>query len=132
MTYTVRLHGIAVGRSDLNRVDPEAGFVRGTFNPATGYQLVQDVFRLYADAVPETPGAVADPEKLQRYYNARDALRLEVIDPDGNVVPETTVHVYERAGSDHPLELEVHIADAGFWRAKTDDSASARTPEGEA
>ncbi len=132
MTYTLRLHGIAVGRSDLKRVDPEAGFARGTFNPATGYQLVQDVFRLYADAVPETPGAVADPEKLQRYYKARDALQLEVIDPDGNVVPETTVHVYERAGSDDPLELEVHIADAGFWRAKTDDGESARTPEGEA
>ncbi len=132
MTYTVRLHGIAVGRSDLNRVDPEAGFARGTFNPATGYQLVQDVFRLYADAVPETPGAVADPEKLQRYYNARDALQLEVIDPEGNVVPETTVHVYERTGDVDGLELEVHIADAGFWRAKPDDGASAATPEGEA
>ncbi len=132
MTYTVRLHGIAVGRSDLSRVDPEAGFARGTFNAATGYQLVQDVFRLYADAVPETPGAVADAEKLQRYYKARDALQLEVIDPDGNVIPETTVHVYERAGGDDALELEVHIADAGFWRARTDDGASARIPEGEA
>ena len=119
-------------RSDLSRVDPAAGFARGKFNPATGYQLVQDVFRLYADAIPETPGAVADPEKLQRYYKARDALQLQVIDPDGNVVPETTVHVYERAGSDDALELEVHIADVGFWRTKTDDGTSARTPEGEA
>ncbi len=131
MSYTVRLHGIAVGRSDLSQVDAEAGFARGAFNPATGYQLVQDVFRLYAHAVPETPGAVADPKKLQRYYKARDALQLEVIDPDGNVIPETTVHVYERVGGDDALELEVHIADAGFWRAKT-DAASARTPEGEA
>ncbi len=131
MTYTVRLHGVAVGRSDLNRVDPDAGVARGTFTPATGYQLVQDVFRLYTDAVPETPGAVADPEKLQRYYKARDTLQLEVIDSDGNVVPETTVHVYERAGSDDALELEVHIADVGFWRAMADDDTSA-APEGEA
>ena len=131
MTYTVRLHGIAVGRSDLNQIDPEAGFARGTFNPATGYQLVQDVFRLYADAVPETPGAVADPEKLQRYYKARDALQLEVIDPGGNVVPETTVHVYERAGGKDTLELEVLVADVAFWRAKTDDG-SAGTRKGDA
>ncbi len=83
----------------------------------TGYQLVQDVFRLYADAVPDTPGAVADPEKLQRYYKARDTLQLELIDPDGKIVPGTTVHVYERAGNDDALELEVHIADSAFWRA---------------
>ena len=131
MTYTVRLHGIAVGRSDLDRVDPEAGFARSSFTPATGDQLVQDVFRLYADAVPETPGAVADPDKLQRYYKARNTLQLDVIDSDGNVVPETTVHVYERAGSDDALKLEVHIADAGFWKARATDGASASTSEGE-
>ncbi len=120
MTYTVRLHGIAVGRSDLDRLDPEGGYARGTFSPATGYQLVQDVFRLYADAVPETPGAVADPEKLQRYYKARDALQLKLIDPDGTIISGTTVHVYERAGNDDALELEVHIADSAFWRTNTD------------
>ena len=119
MTYTLRLHGIAIGRSDLDRLDPAAGFARGTFSPATGYQLVQDVFRLYADAVPETPGAVANPEKLQRYYKARDALQLELIDPDGRIVSGTTVHVYERGGRDDALELEVHIADSAFWRATT-------------
>jgi hypothetical protein len=120
MAYTVKLHGIAVGRSDLERLEPDNGFARGAFHPATGYQLVQDVFRLYGEAVPDTPGGVADPDKLQRYYRARDALQLELIDPDGRAVAGATVHVFERRGEDGALELEVHIADLAFWKARED------------
>jgi hypothetical protein len=117
MTYTVKLHGIAVGRSDLEHLDSQAGFARGAFHPATGYQLVQDVFRLYGEAVPDTPGGVADPDKLQRYYKARDALQLVLVDSDGQRVEGVTVHVYERRAQDGALELEVHIADPAFWKA---------------
>ncbi len=118
MKYTVQLHGVPVGRSDLERCDPQTGFARGAFNPATGYQLVQDVFRLYSEAVPDTPGRVADPEKLQRYYKARDALGLDLVGPDGEPVTGATVHVYEQPGGVGGLELEVHIADPAFWNAR--------------
>ncbi len=118
MKYTVQLHGVPVGRSDLERCDPQTGFARGAFNPATGYQLVQDVFRLYSEAVPDTPGRVADPEKLQRYYKARDALGLDLIGPDGEPVTGATVHVYEQPRGAGGLELEVHIADPAFWNAR--------------
>jgi hypothetical protein len=117
MAYTVKLHGIAVGRSDLEHLEPKTGFARGAFHPATGYQLVQDVFRLYGEAVPDTPGSVADPDKLQRYYQARDALQLELIDPAGHPVEGVAVHVYERRGQDGAMELEVHITDPAFWKA---------------
>ena len=124
MTYTVKLHGVAVGRSELERLDPESGFARGAFQPATGYQLVQDVFQLYTAAVPETPGGVADPEKLQRYYNARDALKLEGVDTKDRRVPGTTIHIYRSAGdsSDEAFELEVHITDPAFWRRQQKSS----------
>ena len=126
MTYTVKLHGVAVGRSELERLDPENGFARGAFQPATGYQLVQDVFGLYSQAVPETPGGVVDAEKLQRYYKARDALRLKLIDQRERAVPGATIHIYPSAGkpTDEALELEVHIPDPRFWRARKKSSGT--------
>jgi hypothetical protein len=120
MTYTVKLHGVAVGRSTLERLDPENGFARGAFEPASGYQLVQDVFGLYTEAVPETPGGVVDAEKLARYYKARDALRLALVDAKERAVPGTTIHIYPstKSKSNEAFELEVHISDPGFWRAQ--------------
>ena len=120
MTYTVQLQGITVGRTELEQLDRIEGTARGTFRPATGYQLVQDVFRLYAEAVPKTPGSVTDPEKLQRYYRARDALGLKLLDPDSRTVEDVTVHVYPRAGDRRNkaggLEIEVRISDPVFWQ----------------
>jgi hypothetical protein len=126
MTYTVRLHGVAVGRSTLERLDPENGFARGAFQPASGYQLVQDVFGLYTEAVPDTPGGVVDPEKLARYYKARDALRLALVDAKERSVPGTTIHIYPsgKDQSDEAFELEVHIADPRFWRARKKESGT--------
>ena len=66
VTYTVQLQGITIGHTELEHPDATKGVARGSFNPATGYQLVQDVFGLYAEAVPERPGKVADPvERLE-------------------------------------------------------------------
>jgi hypothetical protein len=110
----------------LERLDPENGFARGAFEPASGYQLVQDVFGLYTEAVPETPGGVVDAEKLARYYKARDALRLALLDAKERAVPGTTIHIYPSGDdqSDEAFELEVHIADPGFWRARKKESGT--------
>ncbi len=120
MTYTVQLHGITIGRTELEHLNRIEGIARGAFRPATGYQLVQDVFRLYAEALPKAPGRVNDPEKLQRYYRARDALGLQLLDPDSRTVEDVTVHVYERAGDRRNeaggLEIEVRISDPVFWQ----------------
>jgi hypothetical protein len=125
MTYTVKLHGLAVGRSTLERLDPENGFVRGAFQPASGYQLVQDVFGLYTAAVPDTPGGVADAEKLARYYKARDALRLTLVDEHDQPVAGTTIHIYPSGDKkSDAFELEVHVSDPAFWRAKKKESGA--------
>ncbi len=119
MTYTVQLHGVPIGRTELEQLDRIEGTASGAFRPATGYQLVQDVFRLYAEAVPKTPGRVNDPEKLQRYYRARDALGLQLLDPDGRTVEDVTVHVYQRVRDRNEaggLEIEVRISDPVFWQ----------------
>ncbi len=117
MTYTIQLQGITIGSTELEHPDAARGVARGSFRPATAYQLVQDVFGLYAEAVPERPGKVTDPEKLQRYYRARDALGLELMDQDGRTTVDTTVHVYQRKVSrQERLEIEVRTPDPVFWR----------------
>ena len=117
MTYTIQLQGITIGHTELEHPDATKGVARGSFHPATDYQLVQDVFGLYAEAVPERPGKVTDPKKLERYYRARDALGLELMDQDGRTVGDTTLHVYQRTVSRQKrLEIEVRTSDHLFWQ----------------
>ncbi|HEX3868750.1 MAG TPA: hypothetical protein VHV78_18440, partial [Gemmatimonadaceae bacterium] len=75
MRHTVRLHGVIVGHSDLANADRDLGRAWGAFRPGLGYDLVQPVFRLFAQAAPRD-GSPRDETKLARYYAARDALEL--------------------------------------------------------
>ena len=114
MTYTVRMRGVVVGHSELEGVDASMGIARGVFGPAMGYELVQPIFRLYSEAVPESSASPTDENKLQRYYRARDALGLELVNSAGRVVATSAIHIYDYSlerGSD-ALELEVTFTDA--------------------
>lgn len=115
--HTVRLHGIAVGDSDLEDVEPALGRARGRFRPGAGYELVQPIFRLFTEAVP-VPGAdVTDAEKLDRYHRSRDALSLSLEDDAGRSIRTTAIHISdysERRGG--TIELEVLISDPEYWR----------------
>jgi hypothetical protein len=119
--HTVRLHGIIVGHSELENVEPGTGRAWGSFRPGLGYELVQPVFRLFAQAVPRgDEPAAKDDELLERYYKARDALRLELQDGDGRVIRTSAIHIadytVEEGGS--ALELDVLISDDAYWRGR--------------
>jgi hypothetical protein len=115
MRHTLKLHGVVVGWSDLEKVEPELGRARGRFRPGLGYDLVQPVFRLYVEAVPRADTPTPDEAKLQRYYKSRDALQLELYDPDGRRVPTSTIHIADYTAADGECELDVLIADAAYW-----------------
>ena len=120
--HTVRLKGIVVGWSDLENADPSLGRARGRFRPGVGYDLVQPVFQLYAEAVP-TPGADAkDPEKLDRYHRSRDALGLSLEDPSGRAIPTSAIHIEDysqrKGGS---IEVEVLIVDREYWKRRQEE-----------
>jgi hypothetical protein len=113
----VRLHGIAIGYSDLEDVEPALGRARGQFRPGVGYDLVEPVFRLFTEAVP-VPGAdVTDEAKLDRYHRSRDALGLSLEDDSGRAIRTSAIHISDyserRGGS---IELEVLISDPEYWR----------------
>lgn len=114
--HTVKLHGIVVGYSDLEDVDPVLGVARGRFRPGVGYDLVQPVFRLFSEAVPDAGGPVTDEEKLARYHKSRDALALTLEDDAGRVVPTSGIHIADYSHMPKgTLDVEILIGDRGYW-----------------
>lgn len=117
--HTVKLHGVAVGYSDLEEADPALGRARGRFRPGAGYDLVQPVFRLFSEAVPAPGAGVEDPDKLDRYHRSRDALGLSLEDDAGREIRTSAIHITDysgRAGGD--IEVEVLISDSAYWRRR--------------
>ena len=119
MRHTVRLHGVIVGHSELDEREPEVGRARGAFRPGLGYELVQPVFRIYAHAVPPG-GSPKDEVALQRYYKARDALNLELVDASGRVIKTSTIHIedYTVEAGPQAITLDVLIKDPGYWEQR--------------
>lgn len=120
MKHTVRLHGVIIGHSELEHVEPEIGRAWGRLRPGMGYELVQPVFRLFAQAVPRD-GSPKDGEALERYYNSRDALHLELVDANGTRIPTSTIHIadYTIEEGANALELDVLIADERYWATRS-------------
>jgi hypothetical protein len=111
---------VIVGHSELENIEPGTGRAWGSFRPGLGYDLVQPVFALFAEAAP--PGGTSrDEVKLERYYAARDALDLRLEDASGRPIRTTTIHIadYEgQSGTSDAPELDVLIADDGYWRQR--------------
>ena len=119
MRHTLKMHGIVVGWSDLERIEPDLGRARGRFRPGVGYDLVQPIFRLFAEAVPRAENAGRDEVKLSRYYKSRDALKLELVDAAGRLIPTSAIHIADyRTDGTGDCELDVLIADEGYWERR--------------
>ena len=118
--HTVLLNDIAVGYSELEDADPALGRARGRFRPGVGYDLVQPIFRLYAEAVPTPGGDVADQPKLDRYHRSRDKLGLSLQDDAGRAIRTTAIHIIDYPDRpDGTLEVEVLIVDKAYWSRRT-------------
>ena len=117
MRHTVKLHGVIVGHSELERRDSAARRAWGRFRPGLGYELVQPVFRLFSEAVPMPGGEPRDEEKLARYHAARDRLGLELVDASGRTIGTSAIHIadYTTLTGNDELELEVLVSDEEFW-----------------
>jgi hypothetical protein len=117
--HTVKLKNIVVGWSDLELADPALGRARGRFRPGVGYELVQPVFQLYSEAVPEPGGEAADQDKLDRYHRSRDALGLSLEDDAGSPIRASAIHIVDYPNrKDVALEVEVLITDRDYWRRR--------------
>ena len=108
MRYTLKLHGVTVGWSELESFDATEHRAWGVFRPGLGYDLVQPVFALFTQAVPMKGGEPRDKETLARYHAARDKLGLELFDANGVKVKTGTIHLAEYGGV---IEMEVLVSE---------------------
>ena len=120
MKHTVRLHGVIVGHSELENVERSLGRAWGKLRPGMGYELVQPVFRLFAQAVPRD-GSRKDDATLERYYQSRDALNLELVDANGTRISTSAIHIadYSVEEGSGALELDVLIPDEAYWSKRS-------------
>ena len=115
MRHTVRLQGVIVGHSELEHADTALGRAWGVFRPGLGYDLVQPVFRLFAQAVPPD-GSGRDSALLERYYKARDALPLELQDDGGRTIRTSAIHIADYSVEEGtPPVLDVLISEESYW-----------------
>jgi len=119
MRHTIRLQSVVVGYSELENIEPELGRAWGALRPALGYELVQPVFRLFAQAVPRD-GSPKNSELLERYYAARDALHLRLEDPDGRLIRTSAIHIadYTVEEGSAALEVDVLISEDRYWEQR--------------
>lgn len=103
MTFTLKLHGVIIGRSNLEQRDPEAHTASGPFRKGAGYDLVEPVFDLRR--------AGADAE---RYRKARDTLALALYDDAGVLLDTSAIDLEPGAAADQ-LILRATIVDPRFW-----------------
>jgi len=104
MTYTLKLHGVIVGRSDLEDRDPAARVAHGHFRPGVGYELVEPIFA--------QRGSDSD---AARYRESRKVLHLELFDANGMRVTMSGVDIEGAGSSRSELRLRVGVTDARFW-----------------
>jgi len=116
MRHTLRLHGVIIGHSDLENVDPDLMRAWGEFRPGLGYELVQPVFELFARAAPRD-GSQKDRVLLDRYHESRDALNLELQDDRGQTIKTSAIHIADYSGEPGgpPPELDVLISENAYW-----------------
>ncbi len=119
MRHTIRLQSVVVGYSELENIEPELGRAWGAFRPGLGYELVQPVFRLFAQAVPRD-GSAKNAEMLERYYTARDALQLRLEDPDGRLIRTSAIHIADYTVEDGgaAIEVDVLISEDRYWEQR--------------
>jgi hypothetical protein len=109
------MRGVIVGHSELEHADTALGRAWGVFRPGLGYDLVQPVFRLFAQAVPPDAGT-RDTALLERYYSARDALGLELQDDGGRPIRTSAIHIVDYSVEQGtPPILDVLISDDRYW-----------------
>jgi hypothetical protein len=117
MRYVIQCQGMVLGHSELPERDESMGVAWGIFYPAPDYSRVQSIFRLFAEATPETSAQPTDEDKVARYYAARDALQLRLTEPTGRLIRTDTIHIadYSLEGGPDAMEVEVVLDDPSFF-----------------
>jgi hypothetical protein len=117
MRYVVEAKGMNLGHSELLERDEGLGVAAGLFVPGPDYRQVQPIFRLFTESNAESSAEPTNEQMLARYYAAREALGLRLLDPRGREIGTRSIHIvdYSVEQGAESMEIEVAIADPAFW-----------------
>jgi hypothetical protein len=121
MSFTLKLKNVIVGRTDFEVRDPDTRTARGVFRPGLGWELIEPVYQLHADA---TAGNQADEALLARFRKARDSLDLAVFDANGIMIDTGPILISHDSEIAPTLTIEALVVDESFWRQRRGDGAS--------
>jgi hypothetical protein len=102
-SFVLKLHGVIVGRSDLEERDGVSRRVSGVFRPGPGYELVEPVFAL----------RTSDPA---RYRRALEKLKLDLVDSTGTAFAVSDVAI-ETDEASTGLRIRATVTSGAFWKA---------------
>jgi hypothetical protein len=105
MSFVLKLHGVVIGRSELEDRDPATRIASGAFRKGAGYELVEPVFALRDQA-----------EGPSRYRRARDTLSLQLFDASGALIDTASVDIAPADAAGKDLRIRIAVPDPAFWR----------------
>ena len=120
MRHTVRLHGVVIGYSELEDVEPSWDARAAAFARAPDTSSCSPSSGCSSRRFPLPARTASDAAKLERYHRSRDALGLALEDDTGRAIRTSAIHISDyseqRGGS---IDLEVLISDPAYWSRRT-------------
>ena len=114
MRYTLKMQGMIVGRSTLERRDAAERRAAGEFQPGGAWELVEPVFDLASAAAEAGRDSEQRRELAERYRRASEKLRFELESPDGTAMTVREVLILRKRGT---LALQLRVDNDRFWAA---------------
>ena len=114
MRYTLKMQGMIVGRSRLERRDEAERRASGDFQAGGAWELVEPVFDLASAAAEAGRDSDRARDLAERFRLASEKLRFELEAPDGTTMTVREVLVLRRRGT---LALQLRVDDDRFWTA---------------
>ncbi len=113
MRYTLRMKGVIVGRSDLERRDAGAHMAGGAFRAGGGWELMEPVFELDDAARAAGPDSAEGRLLAERFARASASLGFELEARSGARFAARDVRIRTSATGDRTIELRVD--EPAFW-----------------
>ena len=119
LPFMVLSNGVRVGTASFVAYDAEQEVIAGPFRPEPAFAAIHPTVRLLAQAYPDIGGPDARRAKLDEYMAQRGALKLELLDADGVLVPTTEINIldFTMEGGEDVFRIDVE-AELDEWERR--------------
>lgn len=119
LPFIVLSNRVRVGTARFVAYDEERHVFAGPFRPEAAFEKIHPTVRLLAEAYPDVGGPDARRAKLDEYMEKRGALKLELLDAGGVLVPTREISIldFSLPGGEDVFRIDVE-ASWEEWEAR--------------